>query len=237
MLTVFRYVFAALCFGKAVDIATRGPEIIGATPAQGIAALWAVAAVGLALNYKVKLCAGVIIVLAAAVSVLSRLDMYNQHIYLIASICAILIIDQSVPTLLKAQLSIAYGFAALTKINEAFLSGTVVYVSAVQRPVWDQAVRIEPTVPLLIAISAAAICVEAFLAAGFWFRRTKYVALIVGLGFHVGMLILMSSDVASLLRLSIFGFLMVCLYIPFFQPEIEGKMGVDQYPRRRRALV
>lgn len=234
MLTVFRIVFAVLCFGKAIDIATRGPSSIGTVPALLIGAAWALAAAAMGFGYAVKICAGVIIALAAVVSVLSKLDMYNQHLYLIASICAILIIDQSVPTLLKAQLSISYAFAALSKVNEAFLSGTVIYVSAVQRPFWQQVFQFEPSVPQLIGLSATAICVEGFLAVGFWFRPTRYIALVIGVGFHLGMLVLMSSDVASLLRLSIFGFLMMCLYIPFFQPEIDRLLETEERGQRHR---
>lgn len=239
MLTVFRLAFAALCLAKAVDVAYRGGSAIGTLPSLGIGALWAAAAVCLALGYRVKLAAGTIIALAAAVALLSNMALYNQHLYLIASICAVFIIGQQMPTLLKAQLSIAYAFAAVTKLNEVFLSGTIVYISAIQRPVWETLVGVDPEAWMLIAVSIAAVATEAFLAVGFWFRRTRWIALVVGVGFHLGMLVLMTADLPSLLRLSIFGFLMMILYIPFFPHEVEAgrQKLVDRSVRPARHLA
>lgn len=225
MLTVFRLCFAALCLAKSVDIAWRGQAAIGLMPSLTIAGLWAIASVSIAAGYRVKIASGLIIALAAVITVASRLEMYNQHLYLIASICAILIIGRSTSTLLKAQLSIAYGFAAITKLNEAFLSGTVIYVSAIQRPFWDRFIGIEPPSTLLIAVSVFAIATEAFLAVAFWFPRARWVALIIGVGFHMGMLVAMTEGPSSLLRLAVFGFLMIILYIPFFEREVDRIWG------------
>ena len=225
MLTIFRVVFATLCFLKGIDIITRGPESIGMVASLPIGGVWLAWSVALGIGYRVRVSAGVLIVLAGIVAVASKLAMYNQHLYLIASICLILVINQAVPTLLRAQLTIAYGFAAITKINGAFLSGTVLYASAVQRPLWETFVPFEPSVALLMAVSVFAIFAESFLAVAFWFKRLRWVALVVGLGFHVGMLIVMSEDPSSFLRLAIFGFLMVALYIPFFQEELDRRFG------------
>ena len=235
MLTVFRIVFASLCVFKGVDILTRGPESIGLILSVAIGLIWIAASICIGAGYRVRVTACVLIGLAGVITVISKLAMYTQHLYLIASICLILVINQAVPMLLKAQLSIAYGFAALTKINGAFLSGTVVYASAVQRPFWDTFIQFEPSVVLLIAISVFAIATESFLAVAFWFKRLRWVALVIGLGFHLGMLVVMSEDASSFLRLAIFGFLMVALYIPFFQVELDRKFtrGVPRVGRRQ----
>lgn len=208
-----------------IDIITRGPESVGLVASLVIGLAWLAASVALGAGYRVRAAASVLIGLAVVVAVVSRLAMYNQHLYLIASICLILVINQAVPALLRAQLSIAYGFAAVTKINGAFLSGTVIYASAVQRPFWESFIPFEPTVALLMAISVFAILAESFLAVAFWFRRMRWVALVVGLGFHVGMLVVMSEEASSFLRLAVFGFLMVALYIPFFGEELDRRFG------------
>lgn len=223
MLTVFRIAFGVLCLLKAIDIGTRGGDSIGLAAALIISIPWAIASVGVALGSKpvLRLSTAVIILGAAAVTLLSRLEMYNQHLYLIGSICLILLVNTAVPELLKAQLTIVYAFAAITKLNEAFLSGTVIYASAVNRPFWHNVLAFEPAFWFLVALSAAAIATEAFLAFALWMRRLRWFALVVGVGFHAVMLILMTEDPASFLRLSIFSFLMLVLYIPFFRPELD----------------
>jgi hypothetical protein len=220
MLTIFRVVFGFLCFLKAIDIGTRGGDVIGLASSLLIAIPWAVASVAFMLG-RVRIASAVIIAGTVAVSILSRLELYNQHLYLIASICLIFLIGRAVPTLLKAQLSIVYSFAVLTKLNEAFLSGTVIYASAVKRPFWDNVIGIEPEAWFLIPLSVFSILTEAFLAVAFWLPRARWVALVVGVGFHAVMLVLMTADPASFLRLSIFGFLMMALYIPFFKEELD----------------
>lgn len=220
---MFKALFGLLLLAKAVDIGGRGSDEIG-NAALVTGAVWAVAAISIAVDRWVRVASLVIIVLAVFVAVFSDLAMYNQHLYLLGSICAILAIDVEVEVLLKWQLTIAYVFAAVTKLNEWFLSGSVVYESAVQRPFWHSVIGTEPPVTLVVAVAIGAVLTETFLAFAFW-TRLRWIALAVGLGFHGGMLVLMSQDMPSALRLGIFGGLMVCLYLPFFRPELDRAFG------------
>jgi hypothetical protein len=220
MLIVFRWVFGLLCIAKGVDIAARGSQSIGVW-ALVLGALWLLAAIALTLGFQTRIMAAALIVLSGVVTLVSHFEMYNQHLYLIASICAIFVINQAMETLLKAQLTIVYVFAAAAKINESFLSGTELYTSTVQRWFWTHFIPYDPAPSVLIPVSVFAICAEAFLAAALWFRRTRWIALVVGVGFHLGMLVLMAGGLLSVLRLAIFGFLMLALYIPFFADEVD----------------
>lgn len=236
MLVIFRWVFAALLLLKTLDIVDRGLVYLTVPGTVIICALWVAAAVSIGLGKYVRWGAGAIIVLAILVPVLSGMEMYNQHMYLIGSIAlALLIGGAAQKPLLRAQLSIVYGFGVITKLNEAFLSGTEIYTSAVARPFWSHFIPIEPTAGLMITISVLAICTEAFLAFAFWLPRARWVAAALGLGFHTVMLVLMTAGPISFVRLTVFGFLMVALYIPFFDRELDAL--VDRMRARRGKLV
>lgn len=221
MLRIFEILFGLLCLAKALDVGVRGGSEMDASTAAVIGFVWAAAAVLIIVGRFVRIASAAVIVAALALTFASNFHLFSQHLYVFIAIGVILLLNQSVVFLLKVQLSIAYGFAALSKLNEAFLSGTVIYDSAVHRPFWEHLIVFDPTSALLIPLSIAAVCTEAFLAIGFWFRATRWVALTIGLGFHTVMLVLMAATPWSLWRLSIFGFLMVLLYAPFFSDELD----------------
>ncbi|MDX2358724.1 HTTM domain-containing protein [Dietzia sp. PP-33] len=131
----------------------------------------------------------------------------------------------SVPQLLKIQLTIVYAFAALTKINETYLSGSELYSSMVQAAAWQAVFRDDPSPEFLMIVSAASIMVEAFLAVGLWFTRTRSIALVVGLCFHAGLVIAVTGGFDLFADLSIYGGLILALYLPFFQDELDPLVG------------
>ena len=83
--------------------------------------------------------------------------------------------------LIKFQISTAYGYFALAKINDSFLSAEVL------------ASRWEPVLggltdtlhPILVAIAISTVLVEGFLAVGLWSERLRKIALPLGLGLHI----------------------------------------------------
>ena len=157
---------------------------------------------------------------------------YNHHTYLLAVIFAIFSLGTHTALLLKLQLTLVYFFAAITKLNESFLSGSELYVSVVVRPFWQATVGADPGPWILITLAAAAIVVELFLAFGFWFKQARWAALIVGVGFHMLLLVTMTNSLRLGLDLMIFGGVFCALYILFFEREVDELLS----RRRRRAL-
>lgn len=153
---------------------------------------------------------------------ITALGFYNHHTYLISVICAIFVLGVNVPQLLRIQLAIVYAFAAFTKINETYLSGSELYASMVQHGVWRTLIGVDPAPTFLMAVSLASIVIEAFLAAGLWCARTRWIALISGLCFHLGLVVFVTDGFNLFLELSIYGGVMLCLYLPFFQDEIDA---------------
>jgi hypothetical protein len=229
VLTLVRVLFGALCALKAVDIGFRGVGEIPGPLWLGLLALWLVATVGILAGRHLRLACLALIVSGLGIAFFSDFDLYNQHLYVIMSTAAILGFARPVEAslLLRAQLTIVYAFAALAKINESFLSGNELFRGAVQRPIWDALIP-EPPFWALITLSCAAIATEAFLAVGLWFRHLRWLALAVGLGFHVILVVFMSADLPSLVRLMVFAGAVSILYLPFFEDVIER-----QWPKMR----
>jgi len=86
--------------------------------------------------------------------------------------------------LLKIEISIVYFYAALLKINPQYLSGVMLTTFwpfnqlAVQPGFWS-------AVPILPILAVASILTEFFLAVALWVPRLRWLALAVGVGFHM----------------------------------------------------
>lgn len=156
-------------------------------------------------------------------------QMYSNHLYLAATLVALMTLanagarysvdarlgsgDGLVPywavTLIRLQLTSVYLFAAVTKLNEGFLSGRVLEQSLES----GQRERIEQIVSLDV-LAPMAIATELFLAFAFWSSRLRYVALVIGLGFHITNVVLM--DRAGVLDFTIFAPIMLSMMLVFF---------------------
>jgi hypothetical protein len=172
--------------------------------------------------------------LAAMIGYVLLLDwqLYSNHLYLNALLVALLALADSgarwsldaryrgrrdmVPRwpvlLLQAELSIVYAFAALTKINPAYLSGVVL----------AQFLPID-ALPLVVvrALAILSILTEALLAVGLWFSWSRRYTLVLGIGFHL-MIMLTGGPAPGIpdVRFTIFALLTVALYALFFHlPE------------------
>lgn len=100
--------------------------------------------------------------------------------------------------LMMTQLSICYLFAGLSKINPWWLAGDEL-VRSLRFPLPDV---------LYTLMALLVVGVEVFMALGFWFRRTRTLALLSGVGLHVSIALLM-HDRAPLVT---FGILCLSLY-------------------------
>ncbi|MDV7999894.1 HTTM domain-containing protein [Rhodococcus sp. IEGM 1408] len=241
MLTVFRVAFGALAAVKALQLTTKASisfeEGISLADQAAIAlplgAVMLVAALFFILGRGVRRAA--MAMLVGFLVFVIALDFYNHHTYLISVVCAIFVLGLNVPQLLKLQLAIVYTFAALTKVNETYLSGSELYASMVQHLFWQTVVGVDPEPAFLIAVSVASIVVEAFLAVGLWFARTRRITLVIGLCFHLSLVVLVTAGFDLFLDLAIYGGVMLSLYLPFFEEEINtlvrrNKAPVEQEP-------
>lgn len=100
------------------------------------------------------------------------------------------------PVLLKVtQLSICYAFAALSKVNPWWFAGDELR--------WS--LRFELPAAIYIPLAAMVVATELFIALGIWFRPTRRLALVTGVGLHVSIVALMHD------RLPLVTFAIVCL--------------------------
>lgn len=130
-------------------------------------------------------------------------------------------IEASTPSwpvlLMMTQLSVCYLFAAVSKVNPAFLSGEPLtgWVRW-DLPLWST---------MLMALGTVA--TELFLAFGLWFRRTRRVAVGVGLLLHGSIVVMMSQDTVALVAFSLTCVGLYPLFLSLGQQAIasEGRHG------------
>ena len=115
--------------------------------------------------------------------------------------------------LLKCQVSIVYGFAALTKLNEEFLSGQVisgfVHGGLVDFP------DLFRTEAVFVALSVGTVFVELFLAAFLWVRRFRPAAFAFGVLLHTPIVLLIPATG----ELLVFAVELLALYPLFLSTE------------------
>ena len=189
-----------------------------------VLSVWFVAAVLMTLGWKVGPSGSAL--LASIVFTLG-LDQqaYSNHLYLMAWLVLLLVIAdagagmtvarQNRPVIrwpvimMMLQASVVYGFAAITKLNEEFLSGRalagVLHGGLIQFP---EGLR---TPQFLMPLAVATVFVELFLAIFLWTPGLRPAAFVLGLGFHVSIVLLM-PDTWELL---VFTLEMLALY-PLF---------------------
>jgi hypothetical protein len=177
---------------------------------------WLIGAwIGCALAFTVgwyRRTSGVLLLMVMAYLLLMDERTYSNHLYLLCLLVLILTWadDLTARTLLRAQLSIVYGYAVLTKINLSFLSGAALlqYTRTVLPESW---IRFEVLAPFALATLVA----EAFLGVAFWSERLRPWAWGVGLALHVGAVGLVQQGRIGVL---IFGIAMIALYTAFGMP-------------------
>lgn len=205
------------------------------TPSEPIVhvllAAWTVGGLGLLLGAWSRWSAALVTAAIAATFLLDQ-QLYSNHLYLMLVLAPLFTIADTgarwsidarrvserttVPAwpidLLKVQLSLVYGFAAVSKLNAEYLSGEVldVYITALGPvgfpPSWE-------TSTVMSTLAVASVAIEAYLAIGFWIgRRNRWIALALGVVFHAAIVATMRSR----LGLTVFSLEMFALYALFF---------------------
>lgn len=120
--------------------------------------------------------------------------------------------------LIKLQVSVVYGFAALSKINAVYLSGAVVKAHFMYAPAWfTPPWALSAALPLLAALS---IGTELFLSIALWNARCRWVALWSGVGLHGFIVIGGASTPFAVLQLANFALIIMAPYLLFFRPRL-----------------
>jgi hypothetical protein len=198
------------------------------TFATGIGIFWLVLALFFAAGFGTRV-SGVLLTSAILLTIWIDQQFYSNHLYLLGTAVALMsiagagsrlsidarrgLVSPTVPRwsvlLIKFQLTSVYFFAAVTKLNDNFLSG------AVMERAFDPAMRerVERFIAL-DTLAPLAIVTELFLAFAFWSKRLRYLALPAGLGFHLLNVLIMGRS--GTVNLSIFALIMLSLMIVFF---------------------
>lgn len=202
-----------------------------------VVALWVVAGAAFALGWRTRPAGGALC-LALLYTLLADRHLYSNHLYLLLTVTTLLTLADSgaalsldarrtggrarIPAwpvlLLKIQLSVVYGFAALAKLNLPYLSGGVLnaYLGRKALLPFPDAAR---TVAVMAALAWTSIALELFLAAGFWSRRRRRAAVLAGIAFHATAVLLLPAAA----ELVVFAIVMFGLYVLHFEDVVEGE--------------
>jgi hypothetical protein len=211
--------------------------------------IWLIMAVAFIIGLRTRL-AGGILTLVMAYTLLLDQQLYSNHLYLGTLVLLLLTLADSGARfsldarwsggherisgwpilLLKLQVSIVYFFAALLKINPIYLSGSIMTQFW---PFNDPSILPGGWSPALIMQIAAvlSICTELFLAVALWVPRLRWLALAVGVGFHL-MIICTGGATPGVpdIPFAIFALVTVAPYALFFdfrarRVAVEGYSG------------
>ena len=169
-----------------------------------VLSVWFVGAVLMTLGSKVGL-SGSALLASIVFSLGLDQQAYSNHLYLMTWLVLLLVIADAGAgmtitrhnrpvvrwpvILMMLQASVVYDFAAITKLNEEFLSGRVLVGvlndGLIQFP---EELR---TPQFLMPLAVATVFVELFLAIFLWMPGLRPAAFILGLGLHLSIVLLM----------------------------------------------
>lgn len=221
--------------------------------------VWLCAAIGFALGLGTRVC-GASVTLSMAYALFFDQQLYSNHLYLAMLVVLLLTIAESGARfsldarrlgghnlilewpilLLKIQISIVYFYAALLKVNPQYLSGAMLssfwpFNTLTTLPGgWSSA-------QLLPLLAVASILTELFLSFGLWLPRLRWLALLVGIGFHL-MIIFTGGATPGQpdIAFAIFALVTVAPYALFFDFPVRRVAAVSEYSdadKRRRTRM
>jgi predicted DCC family thiol-disulfide oxidoreductase YuxK len=229
---------------KAIDWAARLPSVaadqLGTGPSGPIVAgmligLWLIAAAALITGWFARPAAFAVSLMSLGLA-LFDVRLYNQHLYLLASLCVPLAISQCdrdlvlrrersdelvlrwPAFLLMAQMSLVYGLGAVAKTSVDFVSGTVLFAVFSRQPVAAVAGDWLLDSSVLIPMSLAVIGCELLLAIGAWRQSLRSWVLAVAGPLHLGMIVFLAISGLEVVRLMVFGALQLIVLLLLFGP-------------------
>ncbi len=225
---------APLLFALTSPETVRAPRFDGlprptSTAAWALLLAWMAGATGLLLGWKSRWAGGLVLACLGSVLALDE-QLYSNHLYLLLCVTLLLTIAESdaylslaaLPRgsrrtiriwpvlLMKVQLSVVYFFAALTKLNIAFLSGGMLAVSLQEGLIpFPEALR---RVEVLAPAAWVAVLLEGYLSYALWSERRRHTAAWLGIMLHIGI----AATMGETLGLAAFSVTMLALYPLFF---------------------
>lgn len=208
MLT-FPRVIGALVLLKAVDVALRGPGELPPVAWAAALGLWLAGGAALTIGRTGRTPWAAVLVAGLALAADVPLELRRQHLVLLVGVAlvgAVTTDDGERLLLWRLQLSALYAFAAVAKLNETFLSGSVLAGALTGGPVPL------PRLPLLVLVllGVLLIAVEVLLAASPWVLQR--VGLLVAVALHGTALLVIGGGPLVTLRLVVFGGTAVALH-------------------------
>ena len=182
--------------------------------------LWFGAAVAFTIGWKTRI-SGFVLAAVMGYTLLIDQQLYASNLYLLCLIVLLLTLAEvGRPSesnfvwrwpilLLQIQLSIVYFFAAVTKVNSVYLKGYM--LGSNLRKGFPAAVFMPR---MLTALAVVSIVIELFLAGAFWARSLKKSAVVIGVLFHVTMVVTLTPLVAA--QLIVFAVACLSIYPLFF---------------------
>jgi hypothetical protein len=153
--------------------------------------------------------------LAALVGYVVTLDQqtYSNHLYLLSILSLLLALAhtrhrETALALLRAQLVIVYAFAAASKVNPEFLTGSAIAANL------NPAFAFLATGPAPAALAYLSIAAEAFVAWRLWRPGQRLAGLIVGVALHAAFIVTIRQTLAMI----VFAVMCLCLY-PLYLPR------------------
>jgi hypothetical protein len=189
-------VAGALVLVKGVDLG------LGGTPTLLLAA-WLLGGLLLLRDHEPGW--AVVLLTGLAVAALAPEELLRQHLVLLLGVALVATVtrtDAERLLLWRTQLSALYGFAVLAKLNEAYLSGTVL----------AEALRVPLPLAVLVLLGGGLLVVEALLAVTPWVPRLRTAGTAVAAGLHGVALLLVAGGSLVSLRLVVFGGAAVLLH-------------------------
>jgi len=196
---------------------------------------WIVAALLFVVGLQTRLSGAILTAITAYVLLLDQ-QLYSNHLYLNMLVTLLLTIADSGArfsvdarysdprdqiaewpiVLLKIQVSVVYFFAALTKVNPAYLSGDIM-----AQFIHADSLRMLPAgwslVALMQALAILSIATEFFIAFALWFGFWRWLALVAGLGLHLTIIFTGGAAIGVPdIRFTVFALLIVAPYVLFF---------------------
>lgn len=189
-------------------------------------ALWFGASLAFAIGWKTRI-SGPVLAAVMGYTLMIDQQLYFSHLYLLCLIVLLLslaevgrppetnTVSRWPILLLQLQLSIVYFFSAVTKVNSVYLSGYM--LGATLRKDLPAAVF---TPRMLTMVAVASIVIELFLAGAFWVRNLKKAAVLIGVLFHLTMVLTLAPSVAA--QLTLFAVACISIYPLFFLQKQEN---------------
>ena len=198
-----------------------------------VMALWMLAAAGLTLGTSARACAGVLCALSIALQFVDQ-NLWGHHVYFMTLVLLLLTIADSDASLsrrwladgrperdvlawpvwlVQVQLTLAYVFTVVAKLNPAFLDGEILQRSMDLPTEW---VWLTPWLALLT------LGAELFVGVGLWMPAVRPWAFVVGFGLHGLVPLLMGPYVG----LVVFTLLVWSVYVLFVDDAPQSRLVV-----------